>query len=182
MQTKTPILILFMTLTGNLIFAQEKKEASLKGTHMVTFGLGHTYLSAKIEDRTKWLGVVSWSLDYAYWFHDRWALGLQTDFLNETFKVETDKGNVLERENPVIVLPAALFRASERIHLVGGAGTEFSKGEHLFITRLGAEYTYPLPKRWEVGASLFWDAKWGYYHSFGLSFNVTKGWKHGGQE
>lgn len=162
--------------------AQEKKEESPKGQHQLTFGLGHTYLSAKIEDRTKWLGVVSWSLDYAYWLHDRWAIGLQTDFLNETFKVETDKGEILERENPVIVMPAAIFRATEHVHIVGGAGTEFSKGEHLFITRLGAEYVHPLPKRWEVGASLFWDAKWSYYHSFGISFNVSKGWKRHASE
>jgi hypothetical protein len=156
--------------------AQEKKEESLKGSHQVTLGLGHTYLSARIEDQTKWLGVVSWSFDYAYWFRDRWAVGLQTDLLNESFKVETDKGEVLERENPVIVLPAAIYRASEHIHLVGGAGSEFSKGEHLFITRVGMEYVYPLPKRWEVGASLVWDAKWNYYHSFGISLAISRSW------
>jgi hypothetical protein len=40
-------------LTAQFVLSQEKKDNSPKGEHRFTFGPEHTYVSAKIEDKTK---------------------------------------------------------------------------------------------------------------------------------
>jgi hypothetical protein len=39
----------------------------MKGSHRLTFGLGHTHVSrGKIDGDTKWLALASWSFNYDY--------------------------------------------------------------------------------------------------------------------
>jgi len=146
-----------------------------KNLQRLTFGLGHTSISnGEINGKTTWLPLASWSLNYDYWLNNKWAVGLQSDLILETFLVKQKSGNSIERKNPVAVVPVTMYRLSN--HWVGivGAGVEFSKGHNLGLTRLGIEYGVHLPKNWEVGAALVWDNKWNYYNSWGIAFTCSK--------
>jgi hypothetical protein len=149
----------------------------LKKHHRLSFGLGHTSISeGKKDGKTVWLPLASWSLNYDYRVSNKWAIGLQNDWILETFLVEKNEGNVIERKTPLTVVPVGLYKFAKRWTAVGGAGIEFAKGKNLGLTRLGIEYGVHLPKKWEVGFALVWDNKWNYYNSWGITFLVGKAW------
>jgi hypothetical protein len=151
----------------------------MKGANRLTLGLGHTHVSeGKVEGKTEWIVMPSWSLNYDYWVSDKWAVGLQTDLLLETFVIENHEEELIERKHPLAVVPVALYKAGKNLTLFGGIGMEFSSGQNLSTTRLGLEYGFHLPKNWEVGAAMLWDGKWNYYNSWSLTFTISKIWPH----
>lgn len=154
-----------------------KEEHSLKGSNRFTLGIGHTHVAQGVkEGDKKWLALASWSINYDYWISNKWAVGLQSDIILESFLVEDNGEELIERETPISLVPVAIFKPGKRLSLIGGIGIEFAKSENLTLTRLGLEYGWHLPKNVEVGAAIVWDNKWNYYNSWGLSFTVSKIW------
>lgn len=150
---------------------------SLQGSHRLTLGLGHTHLSqGEIAGRTEWVPIASWTLNYDYWLSDTWAIGLQNDWILETFIVKGKSSNEIERKRPWAMVPVALYKFSKNFTALGGVGAEFSHGHTLAMTRLGVEYGLHLPHNFEVGLAAVWDGKWGYYNSWGLAFTFSKIW------
>ena len=149
----------------------------MKGTNRLTFGIGHTQLSqGKIAGTTEWAPVASWTLNYDYWLTDKWAIGLQNDWILETFFITHGDAKEIERKNPLAVVPVGLYKFANRWTAVAGVGAEFSHGHTLTMTRLGVEYGWHLPKNWEAGVAVVWDGKWNYYNSWGISFVFSKLW------
>jgi hypothetical protein len=107
----------------------------------------------------------SWSLNYDYWLSDKWAIGVQTDLIIESFVIEHGDEELLEREYPVLVAGVAIFKPFRRFSFVGGLGVEYG-------TYLGA--------KWEVGVAATWDMKWDYYDAWELNSTVSRlfGWGH----
>lgn len=148
---------------------------SLKGTNRATFGIGHTSISnGKINGKTTWLPLASWSLNYDYWLTNNWAIGLQNDWILETFLVEQKSGNTIERKNPIAVIPVGMYKWNKHWAAIGGVGIEFSKGHNLGLTRLGLEYGTHINAKYEVGVAAVWDNKWNYYNSWGIAFTVSR--------
>jgi hypothetical protein len=154
------------------------EQPSAKGSHRLTLGLGHTHVSeGKIDGRTKWLALASWSFNYDYWIANKWAIGLQNDLVLESFKVEHGDQEILERSYPLAVVPVAIYKPGKRLSLIGGVGGEFAHEKNLVLTRLGIEYGWHLPGNWEVGGTAVWDNKWNYYNSWGLGLTFSKIWR-----
>jgi hypothetical protein len=88
----------------------------MKGAHQLTLGLGHTHISeGKVDDKTQWLALPSWSLNYEYWVSDKWAIGLQNDLIMESFIIENDNEELIERSYPVTVVPVAIFKPGKHL-------------------------------------------------------------------
>lgn len=181
---RAALLATMVWLTSTYLYAQHDADSTshhgshgMKGSHRLTLGLGHTHLSqGQIEGRTNWLPIASWTLNYDYWLSDKWAIGLQNDWILETFVVIHSGDKELERKNPWAMVPVAMYKFANRWTAIGGVGAEFSEGHTLTMTRLGIEYGWHLPKNWEVGVAAVWDGKWGYYNSWGLAFTFNKIW------
>jgi hypothetical protein len=157
--------------------SSHSRAHGMKGSHRLTLGLGHAHLSqGKVEGRTQWLPVASWSLNYDYWLSDKWAIGLQNDWILETFVVEHGDGKELERKNPLVIVPVGMYKFAPRWSAVAGAGVEYSEGHSLGLTRVGVEYGWHLPKNWEAGVAVVWDNRWGYFNAWVLSFTFSKIW------
>ena len=56
----------------------------------------------------------------------------------------------------------------------GRLTVEFASTEDLTLTRFGAEVGWHVHPDWEVGGAVIWDAKWGFYDSWGLDFSVSR--------
>ena len=168
--------VALLLLPASAARAQEANaaEPGMRGVHRLTLALGHALVAeASVEGQKEWLALASWAIDYDYWLSDRWALGVQNELVIESFVVEKEGGEVIERDFPFAVVPVVYFRLNDRVALVGGVGAEFA-GETLGFTRVGAEYGVAIGRRWEVGAALVWDNKWDYYNSWGVSFGVSR--------
>lgn len=149
----------------------------LRGTHRLTLGLGHNHVINSIvgeDGELKNQALPSWELNYDYWLSDKWAIGVQTELIIESFVIEHGDEQLLEREYPVLVAAVAIFKPFRHFSFVGGLGLEHASGETLTATRLGVEYGTHLGANWEVGVAATWDAKWDYYDAWGLSFSVSR--------
>lgn len=154
------------------------EQPSAKGSHRLTFGLGHTHISeGKVDGKTKWLALASWTLNYDYWITNKWAIGLQNDLVLESFKIEHGGQEILERSYPLAIVPVAIYKPSKHLAITAGVGTEIAHQKNLTLTRIGLEYGFHLPKNWEVGTALVWDNKWNYYNSWGLGLTFSKIWR-----
>jgi hypothetical protein len=178
--TNTYLALVFSLISLSLLgqhkeSSQHANNNEHKGTSRLTVGLGHTHLSeGKIDGKTEWLALPSWSLNYDYWFANKWAIGLQNDVILESFFIETGDDEILERSYPVASVPVLLYKPGKRLMIMAGVGAEFTHEKTLTLTRLGLEYGFHLPNKWELGAALVWDNKWNYYNSWGLAITISK--------
>ncbi len=173
--------ILIFSLVSFSLLGQHKESGNYsinfehKGTSRLTLGLGHTHLSeGKIEGKTEWLALPSWTLNYDYWFANKWAIGLQNDLILESFFIEDGNNELLERSYPIASVPVLLYKPGKGLIFLAGVGAEFTHEKTLTLTRLGLEYGFHLPNKWEAGVALIWDNKWNYYNSWGLAITVSK--------
>lgn len=156
---------------------KHQTAAEHEAHHRLTVGLGHTQLAnGTIGAESRWRALASWTLNYDYKFSRRWAVGLQNDVVLENYVIESYDKELIEREYPITVVPVALFKATQNIFLIGGAGVEHSAGHSLGLTRLGLEYGFEFNHEWEFGVAAVWDNKWNYYNSWGLTLTASRIW------
>ena len=174
------VLMIVIMLSLQIASAQEPEKVhdheSLKGSHRISLGLGHTHLSKgkNIDGEEVWLPVTSWSLAYDYHIAKKWSIGLQSDMVLEEFIVEDHDGQELEREKPIALALVGFFKPGKHFSFIGGAGIEMEKEKNLGFTRLGVEFGAELKNHWEAGIAVLWDDKWGYYNSWVIEFTFSK--------
>jgi len=80
----------------------------------------------------------------------------------------------LERSYPIVPALMGIYKPSESWSFLLGFGGEFAKEENYFLTRVGAEYGYELPKNWEIFGTFSYDLKWNAYDSWGIGLGIAK--------
>jgi len=137
------IIVLLQVFLFSAVIAQEanKKEEDTKGSHQFSLMLSHSHTQdGFVDGGNQWISSPSYGFDYNYWISNHWAIGLHTDFITETIKIQDAGGEVLERTNPFAAVPAVVFKPKEHSSFIIGMGGEFAKEEHFALTRLGYEY------------------------------------------
>ncbi|GAB3427125.1 hypothetical protein [Niabella aquatica] len=163
-----------------------KNEHSAQGNLRIGTAMGHAFIKKALHKdlETATISAAALALDVDYWFLKKFAAGLHSDLVFESFLVEEKKGgeeaDFIEREYPVAVVPVIMFSPLNHITLVGGVGREFSRGKNLTLYRGGAEYGFELPSHWELALSAMYDAKHKSYDTwmFGLGINKWIGLSH----
>ncbi|MEX0635296.1 MAG: hypothetical protein WD135_00905 [Ferruginibacter sp.] len=122
----------------------------------------------------KVLALPSWGIDYNYYFHPKWGIGLHTDIILESFKVEGKEGIEIERTTPIAPAIMGIYKPGEHWNFLAGIGGEFAEEENFLITRFGVEYGAEIQNGWEVSGSLLYDIKWKGYDSWVLGIGISK--------
>ena len=143
--------------------------------HRVTLVMAYSVLKNHVDESTNNILVVpTFGLNYDFFFHQKWGVGLHSDIVLQQFKVEKHDGHAeLIRENPVAVCVVGLFKPLPSLTLIAGYGIELEKHENIQLLRLGVEYGFHLPGNWELGFALEFDKKFDTYNSwvFGAGFS-----------
>ncbi|MCC7501494.1 MAG: hypothetical protein IT229_03130 [Flavobacteriales bacterium] len=149
--------------------------------HEVSALLAHTHVSQGIDVNgdQSWLVLPSWGLNYNYWLTPRWAIGLHSDLITETFVVTENlhggkEKPVVERTKPIAPALMATYRPFEHWAFTLGGGMEFAKEEDLALLRAGTEYTIHLGGPWETSGSLAYDFRMNAYDSWTLGLGITR--------
>jgi hypothetical protein len=157
---------------------EEKKESEEAFKPHSTIGvvISHAQVfTGKDENgKNKALAMASWGLDYNYHLSPKWAFGLHTDIIVESFKVEEHNGETIERSYPIAPALMGIYKPNHHWSLMAGAGGEFAKEENFFLTRLGIEYGAEIRNGWEVFGSLSYDIKWSAYDTWLLGLGISK--------
>jgi hypothetical protein len=168
------------------VLAQAQEEAVTKehARHEVSLLLAHTHVAQGVnaEGDLTWLALPSWGLNYNFWLSPKWAIGLHTDLINETFRGEENLSG--EGEKPTVertqpIAPALMFTYRPHHHwaFALGGGAEFAKEGDLFLMRAGTEYTIHLGGPWETSGSLAYDIRFDAYDSWTLGIGITRTFK-----
>lgn len=175
------IVFLLSYFYSEKIIAQESEEKTFSPHHQIGISINHVHVFEGRDDEgnREVLSLPAWGVDYTFQFHKKWAIGLHTDFIVEKFKVEkvyaNDKENeTIERSYPIAPAIMGIYKPSESWSILLGFGGEFAKEEDFFLTRVGAEYGYELPKNWEIFGTFSYDLKWNAYDSWGIGLGIAK--------
>ncbi len=173
--------LLFLSVFGSKCTAQEKEGKAFIPHHQIGISINHVHVfeGRDNEGNREVLSLPAWGIDYTFQFHEKWAIGLHTDFVIEKFKVEkvyaNDEDNeTVERSYPVAPALMGIYKPNEHWSFLLGFGGEFAKEENYFLTRVGTEYGYELPKNWEIFGTLSYDLKWNAYDSWGIGLGIAK--------
>ena len=175
---KKTILFTSFLVAGLLLQAQEhakaeEKEEGNKGLHQFGFMISHSSIKTVTEGKKKWVLNPSFALDYNYWLSNKFAVGLHTDVITESFQFESGDV-VLERTRPFALVPAVSYKPGAHSVFVLGMGGEFAKEGNLALTRLGYEYGFELPKNFELSFAFSYDIKWNAYDTWSYGISVSK--------
>lgn len=153
---------------------QESEESESK--HCIAIVVSHARIGQgrNFEGDKEFLMVPSLGLDYNYWFNEKWAIGLHTDFLNQNFFVETPEGQLLERDRPIAPAITGTFKPGKHWSFALGIGREFADEESFTLTRFSVEYGVEIRKGWEVFGMLSQDFRWDAYDVTTFGFGISK--------
>lgn len=159
--------------------AQESKEAeteTFKAHHQIGLSLAHAQVMEGRDENGKKevLSLPSWSLDYNFHFHPKWAIGLHTDIIIEKFKVTGDGNETIERSYPIAPAVMGIFQPTEHWSFLLGIGGEFAKEENFGLTRAGIEYGTEIKNGFEVFGALSYDFKWSAYDTWSIGIGISK--------
>lgn len=176
MKKMTCLLIVLIGIIG-ASFAQEKKEEKKgnKGAHQLSFMLSHSMIGEGIVNGSKKsISAPSFGFDYNYWFQNKWAFGIHSDLITESFKIEDNGGVIMDRSNPFAVVPAISFKPKDHSVFVLGLGKEFAKEGNFTLTRIGYEYSFELPQKFELSFGVNYDKKWNAYDIWTVGIIISK--------
>ncbi len=186
---KNSIRLLPSLLTGALLcvcaaaFAQQepaKASAAFKPFHQLglTIGHEHSFNGRNEEGKREVLVLPFWGLDYNFWFHPKFAVGLHTDFILESFEVEKNLENgeetTVERTRPIAPALMGFYKPTEHWNFGLGFGGEFAKEENYFLNRLAVEYGVEIRNGWELAGSLQYDIRWKAYDTWTIGLGISK--------
>ena len=168
------ILILALIALPFMGTAQKSdEEADKKNTFLIN--LGATYIPDGTSVGTTgssgfFIPIVG--IDYLYRVAKKWEIGLMVEMqLGDYLIIEGD----LNREYALDIVVIGSYRATEELHLFGGAGIEIDKNRNLAILRIGVEYNFSLGKGWLLAPNFMYDFKegldtWSLALAFGKEF------------
>ncbi|UWY30456.1 hypothetical protein N4T20_11085 [Flavobacterium sp. TR2] len=172
---------LLYLIIQNKISAQENEEKKFKPHHQIGISINHVHVfeGRDEEGNRETLTLPAWGIDYTFQFHERWAIGLHTDFIMEKYKVKKvyaseENKETVERSYPIAPALMGIYKPNEHWSFLLGFGGEFAKEEDFFLTRAGVEYGYELPKGWEIFGTASYDFKWNAYDSWGIGLGIAK--------
>ncbi|KAB2809826.1 hypothetical protein [Phaeocystidibacter luteus] len=165
------ITVLLLLLVPMQSFAQEAEEPTYSS---LSLSIGHTLVFEGVRDgeRTP-VSLPSWALDYNYYIHERWIVGLHTDVIFESFEFETpsDGDAVFERNFPVATVGIVGHRIG-RWFMYAGGGAEF--GDETFgVVRLGGEVAHSFDEHYEMLLGIAYDYKVEHYSSLAITAGVA---------
>lgn len=170
------ILIVGLTLK---VGAEEKEHSNVNkhdySRHRISLTVVNALINNSFTDQTDDILIVpAFGLNYDYFIHAKWGLGIHSEILLQQFEIKKHGTNEeIVRENPIAISGMLLFRPHHRWIIFAGYGVEVEKNENFHLVRIGAEYGIDLPKNWELGFSLEFDYKPEAYNAllFGIGFS-----------
>jgi hypothetical protein len=140
------------------------------------YGLIPGAINEEGKEQVKIIPVLG--LDYEYWFSHKFALGLQTDLELDSYTVEKDHQEYLDREYAFLTALTFLYEPILGWALFAGPGYEFEKNHSFALFRVGTGIVKLFEGGWSTGIIVTYDIKEvNSSPSFGLTLGKRMGSK-----
>jgi len=140
----------------------------------VGVAISHTYIGTTTIQGKQTIIVPSLGLDLEYWFNHKWGVGFHNDLEIESFILEENNEEIVEKNYPALVTFDALWRPWKGLVLLAGFGAEFEKSENLQVARLGVEYEIEFGNHWDVFPTIFYDNRKDAHNTFSVGIGLGK--------
>ncbi|TXB69469.1 porin family protein [Phaeodactylibacter luteus] len=134
--------------------------------------ISHTFIPGVAEGSR--FAIPSYGLDIEYWFDETWGVGLHNDIELESFIIEGEQEEFLERDFPLVSSLDLLFKPWKGLAFQIGPGVEIDKHETFLLFRLGVEYEIELGHHWDLYPTFFYDTREDSYTTFSIGLGVGK--------
>lgn len=134
--------------------------------------ISHTFIPAAAENTR--VAIPSYGLDLEYWLNPSWGIGLHNDLELETFIIEQEHRELLDREFPLVSSLDILIRPWKGLVFQIGPGVEIDRNQTFFLFRLGLEYEVELGHHWDLYPTFFYDAREDAFTTFSVGLGVGK--------
>lgn len=177
---KNTVLSILFLFAVSLAFGQEHEEHDQEHEygykHAIGLKISHTNIFNAIEgDERSVLRLPSWALNYNYLFNEKWALGLHTDIIIETFVIEAADETEVERELPWATAIVGTWKFAKNFGLSVGGGVEWEKSRNFGLIRFGLDYGFHIPTfSIELAGFLNYDILIDGYDAASIGFGITK--------
>ena len=177
------IFVAMLLVMRSTAFGQEPVntgEEKFKPKHSLSLTIGHEHAFNGRDEKgdKKTLILPFWGLDYNFQFSPKFAVGLHTDFIVESFEVEKNLESgieeVVERTRPIAPAIMGFYKPTEHWSFGIGMGGEFSKEENYVLNRAAVEYGAEIRKGWEVFGGLQYDFRWKAYDTWTIGLGIGK--------
>ncbi len=171
-------LLSFFLLIVSTTRGQEKEP--FKPIHSIGFNIGHEHSFSGVDENGKRQVAVlaCWGIDYSFQFSRKFAVGLLTDFITESFKVEKNLENghkeVVERSYPIAPAAMCFYKPGKHWSFGLGLGGEFAKEENYLLSRTGIEYSVEIRNGWDVFGTVQYDFRWNAYDTWAIGMGIIK--------
>ena len=130
--------------------------------------MANSLITNHVTENSEGIFVIpTFGINYDYFFHKRWGIGVHSDIILQQFKIERHNSRQeIVRQNPIALCAIVSFKPHPRWTIMGGYGIELERNENINLYRFGLEYGIPLPDNWELGLGAEYDHKIGAYSSF----------------
>ncbi len=178
------ILVVILMVVGLTAFGQEQSSAGEEKFHpkhsiSLTIGHEHVFNGRDENGKKNTLILPFWGIDYNFQFAPKFAIGLHTDLIVESFEVEKNLESgteeVVERTRPIAPAVMGFYKPTKHWNFGLGIGGEFAKEENYLLARLGIEYGAEIGKEWEVFGGVQYDFRWKAYDTWTIGLGIAKG-------
>jgi len=167
------ILIFFCSLKTSAQHSQPNKEKTHHPHWRISPFIGHTFVA--LDKGGTHTPIASWALDIEYWHNDKIGIGLHNDLEIESFIVEEQAGEFIERDFPIVVSLDVLFKPWKGLVLYAGPGMEFDSNENFRLIRLGVEYEFIINEHIDIAPTFFHDNRFNAFDTWTIALGV--GWR-----
>jgi len=158
------IIISLVLLTATWAYCQHEPdvhEVNQFQHHRLALFTGYNLIPNAIneegEKRVKIIPVLG--LDYEYWFNHKFALGLHNDLELDSYTVEKDHQEYLERHLAFATALVFMYEPMLGWVLFAGPGYEFEKNHSFGLFKIGTEVGKSFQGGWSAGITVAYDIK-----------------------
>ena len=143
--------------------------------HEIDGSIGNTHVPEGGKRNTSaTLILPNVGINYKYWFDNHFAIGLYNNIVVQTFVINSDSHQDLEREYPVIISAVGVFRVWKGLTLFTGPGVELDKNGSLFVLRFGLDYAFSLRNDWSITPRFMFDNIGGDIEAYTFAISVGR--------
>lgn len=170
-EMKYGLILLLFLMSWMAISAEhdQQHEPHWRGVLLI----GHTWI-----DTHEWnsdLIIPSIGFDLEYWPTHRFGIGLHSDMEIQSFVLEREVGEVVERELPLVSTVDLLWKPWKDLVIMAGPGIEFERTMSYPLWRIGFEYEIEFGHHWDISPTIFYDNRFGEeYNTISFALGIGK--------
>ena len=113
-------------------------------------------------------------IEYQFFFTHKFSAKWINEVEFLTYTVKGEDGEHRVRDNAFLSAIVLGYEVYDHLGIFAGVGYEFEDSEDLWVTRIGAEYSFELPRYWDITPAAIFDYKKDSHTAYTFSLTIGR--------